>query len=562
MAVVKNNKILSKVQALKLFALVVWGLLVAAVGGAIFHQDKFFAINMKPIAHLEKKLGSVVTRPEGVMRWRDLGLNEGLYDGDVVATGDNGRVIIKLGNSPLSLAENTQVKITGISSSSQDFSFVIRLVKGTASAEVANGCKNCGPIIFRAGDETFRVTAGKKLGLAKEAGLKPARRVDPIISDWTSVPVPNTAKVAVIDARFIEKAPPPPPPPPSPPVEEEKPVPPPVKVLRRPPPPPPAPAQVPAATPAMEAVVTAPVEGTEYWTVDPVASLRTQRLAYPLTLPKVRPSQGEWMPLFEVTDATAQQTRTLPKDSASESTLSVGLDTALDMATISMRGGLKLFTFGVRGGAEVVRGKERSKSVSGKVITTKVYSLAEVPDGPISIGLDGLNPQAANPSTHWLRHKQEISVGDAPLAIHLSSNVDYPKFLPFIRGAQRIGLSLQGPKNQPGLFVVRNHAVVAQISGVGVDKRVLDQIMKILRADLIFKGSKTDLHMVQGTGAAAVSESVGSLLDRGKVIYLLKLNKLFPVSREFIKSNNEVASFVGSQGAMIFLNKVEIVNYH
>ena len=557
MAVVKNNKILSKVQALKLFALVVWGLLVAAVGGAIFHQDKFFAINMKPIAHLEKKLGSVVTRPEGVMRWRDLGLNEGLYDGDVVATGDNGRVIIKLGNSPLSLAENTQVKITGISSSSQDFSFVIRLVKGTASAEVANGCKNCGPIIFRAGDETFRVTAGKKLGLAKEADLKPARRVDPIISDWTSVPVPNTAKVAVIDAGFIEKAPPPPPP-----VEEEKPVPPPVKVLRKPPPPPPAPAQVPAATPAMEAVVTAPVEGTEYWTVDPVASLRTQRLAYPFTLPNVRPSQGEWTPLFEVTDATAQKTRTLPKESASESTLSVGLDTALDMATISMRGGLKLFTFGVRGGAEVIRGKERSKSVSGKVITTKVYSLAEVPGGPISIGLDGLNPQAANPSTHWLRHKQEISVGDAPLAIHLSSSVDYPKFLPFIRGSQRIGLSLQGPKNNTGLFVVRNHAVVAQISGAGVDKRVLDQIMKILRANLIFKGSKTDLHMVQGTGAAAVSESVGSLLDRGKVIYLLKLNKLFPVSREFIKSNNEVASFVGSQGAMIFLNKVEIVNYH
>jgi len=545
MELVKNNKIQSKIQVLKLIALVVWLLLVAVVVGAILQQDKFFSSNVKSIARLEKKIGGVVTRSEGVMRWRDLALNEGLYDGDLVATGDDGRVLILLGNNPLTLAENTQVKITGISSSKQDFSFVIKLVKGTASAEVATGCKNCGPIIFRAGDETFRVTAGKQLGIVKEAGTKPVRKIQPIINDWTSVPVPKVENVAVISAGFLDKAPPPPPPP----VEVEA-----VAV--------PPPVQKSAGTPAMEAVLGAPVEGVEYWTMESSGTLRTKHLAYPLTLPSVRPGQGEWRPFFEVTDAAEQQARTVPLDNASNATLNVGLATALDVASVGMRGGLKFFTFGVRGGAEVVRGKKRSKSVTGKVITTKIYSLSEVPDGPISIGLDGLNPQAANPSTHWLKRKQEISVGEAPLAIHLSSSEDYSKFLPFIRGSQHIGLSLQGPRNQPGLFVVRKQAVVAQISGVGVDKKVLDQVMKTLQADLIFRGSMADLHMAQGNGAAALSEGVGSLLDRGKVIYLLKGNKLLPVSREFIKNSNEVASFVGSQGSAIFLKKVDIVNYH
>jgi hypothetical protein len=51
------------------------------------------------------------------------------------------------------------------------------------------------------------------------------------------------------------------------------------------------------------------------------------------------------------------------------------------------------------------------------------------------------------------------------------------------------------------------------------------------------------------------------LLDKGKVLYILKRNKIYPVSRDFIKTNNEVAKFVEGQARAIFLQKVEILAY-
>jgi hypothetical protein len=552
MDILADGHFQEKTQLFKRFAFAVWLLLVGGVAAAIAKQERFFVVSIKPVATLEKKIGGAVARSEGVVRWRELVTRDGLYDGDMVATGEDGKVRIRLGaDRVLTLGESTQVKITAISSSGRDFSFLIKLIRGTASGEVSSDCSSCGPIIIRAGEETFRVIAGKQLGVSKEAGSKPVQKFKPTAPDWAVPPKPAVEKVAVVSPSFIQAAP----------VVVPEPV-----VVKTPrPAPPPVAVVVPAApllTPAMEASVEAPQDGLDYWTLEPLVSLKTKGIAYPITLPTARPERGEWRPRFEVTDAAAKRPSEVPNSGLTGKSLYVGLDRALSSATINTRGAIKLYTFGVRGGAAVISGKERGQSMNTKPIVTRVYSIPAAFDGPVSIGLDALNERPLDPSTHWLISKQLIDVNAAPVGLHLASGNDYANFLPFIRGATRIGLSDQGLVGQTGLFVVRKQEVVAELTGANIDKSVLDKVMLTMNADFIFRGARSALYDVRATSQAALADTIGALLDKGKVLYLMKRNKIYPVSRDFIKTSSEVASFVDTQAMAIFLQSVEIVNYH
>ena len=541
-----------KSQLFKRFAFAVWLLLVGIVVVAITQQERFFVASIRPVATLERKIGGAVVRSEGVVRWRELVTKDGLYDGDMVATGEDGKVRIRLGaDRVLTLSESTQVKITAISTSGRDFSFLIKLIRGAAAGEVSSDCSSCGPIIIRAGEETFRVVAGKQLGVSKEAGGKPIQRFKPTTTDWTVPPKPPIEKVAVVSPSFIQTAPV---------VVPEAIV---AKTPRLAPPPVavvvPSP---PLLTPAMEASLEVPLDGLDYWTLEPLASLKTKGIAYPITLPMARPERGEWRPRFELTDAAAKRPSEVPNSGLTEKSLYVGLDRALSSATVSTRGAIKIFTFGVRGGAAVVSGKERGQSMNTKPVVTRVYSIPSALDGPVSIGMDALNERPLDSATHWLISKQLIDVNAAPIGIHLASSNDYPQFIPFIRGATRIGLSGQGLAGQTGLFVVRKQEVVAQLTGPNINKSVLDKVMLAMNADFIFRGARSALFDVRATSQAALADTIGALLDKGKVLYLMKRNKIYPVSRDFIKTSSEVAAFVDTQAMAIFLQSVEIVDFH
>ncbi len=63
-----------------------WLLAVAVVIGAIQHQDRFFAVDNRPVATLQSKTGQVLVRSEGLVRWQEAGERHGFLDGDRVAT--------------------------------------------------------------------------------------------------------------------------------------------------------------------------------------------------------------------------------------------------------------------------------------------------------------------------------------------------------------------------------------------------------------------------------------------------------------------------------------------
>ena len=94
-----------------------------------------------------------------------------------------------------------------------------------------------------------------------------------------------------------------------------------------------------------------------------------------------------------------------------------------------------------------------------------------------------------------------------------------------------------------------------------MDQPTIETLLPLLDGNFVFKGPRSALYDMRGTSQTALLDWIGALLDKGKVLYILKRNKLYPVSRDFIKTNNEVAKFIDSQAKAIFLEKVEILDY-
>jgi len=108
---------------------------------------------------------------------------------------------------------------------------------------------------------------------------------------------------------------------------------------------------------------------------------------------------------------------------------------------------------------------------------------------------------------------------------------------------------------------VRKQEVVAQLRGSGMTQERIEKLMELLGGDFVFEGPRSALHDTRGASQNALVDWIGALLDKGQVLYILKRNKLYPVSRDFIKTNNEVAKFVDSQAKAVFLERVKILDY-
>src|SRR4051794_3845576 len=99
-------------MAVKSSFLSVWLALVAGVIFALANQERFFAVEVKSIATLDKKNGSVVVRPVSLVRWKETVEKQGLQDGDRIATGRNSTTVIGFGpGRSLKLGEDSQVQI-------------------------------------------------------------------------------------------------------------------------------------------------------------------------------------------------------------------------------------------------------------------------------------------------------------------------------------------------------------------------------------------------------------------------------------------------------------------
>lgn len=515
--------------------LALWAAMVAGVVAAIVHQDRFFAVDNKAIATLEKKSGNVQVRSEGLVRWMDTVEKQGFYDGDRVSTARESKAKVGFGPSrALVLGEDTQIQITGILQGNGEYAFLITLLRGSMVAEVEGACKGCPPLVIRAGDDTFNVGSGVKLALVKELGKK-VQKFNPK-GPW---PTAKRKPVTLVSTEFLEEKPAPEPPPPPP------------------PPPPPVKAE------GYEVQVRTPSMGLVYYTVQPLGALASASIDFPLTPPAEKPKTGDWRPIVQIQGANPKAAEVVQTAGPNDLSIRVPVAKARQLAAVSQKGSYKEYSFSVRGGAQVTPAKGFKKtpvqSFGESKLDVKIRSYGEFSGGPVSIGLDKLSPVQDN--LPWTQAKGDLTLDQAPYAIHMVTGQDYFKFLPYMKGASAIGISRSGLASNDGIFVVRNQAVIAQLRGSAMDQATIETLLPLLGGNFVFKGPRSALYDMRGTSQTALLDWIGALLDKGKVLYILKRNKLYPVSRDFIKTNNEVAKFIDSQAKAIFLEKVEILDY-
>lgn len=521
---------MDRTQTLRTLFFSAWLLLVVGIVVAISNQDRFFAVDNKAVASLTKKNGPVQVRTEGLVRWTDAIERQGLFDGDRVATGrgSTGKVSFNSGRV-LDLGEDTQIQIRTIVTSSRDAAYVITLFRGTMVAAVQKDCRDCPQLVVRAGDETYNVNAGAKVGVFKPVGRK-SKKFDP------ERPWPNAeGGLLVLSSAAVE--------------EEAK--------LASP-----AVAKdgATAKLAGMAPTLRMPSTGLTYYTVQPLAALGAVSIDIPFSLPAARPETiGSELRAVAKINGLGARSEIVQAARASDREIRIPLAKVRGIATGVKKGAFREYAFSVRGGIQVVKGSQRAENFGDTKLDFKVRSYGEPAGGAVTFGVDRLAvPTDSGP---WVSSKGELVASQAPVVVRLASSQDYPKFLPFIRAASRFGMAESGVQEGSGVYVVRDRVVVAQVAGSAVDATIIRKVMVQLGADFVFEGAKNAFHSSRGTSQTALVGWVGDLLDKGKILYILKRNKLYPVSRDFIKTNAEVAQFVDSQANAIFLEKVRILDY-
>lgn len=203
----KQGRNLQSSQNLKTVSFSIWLLLVVSVVVAIVNQDaffaKFFALELRPIATLSKRSGQTLVRSEGLARWRDLVDQQGIFDGDRLATSADTRSTLRFDSArSIMLGEDTQIQVSAIQQGDGERAFMITLFRGAIVAETDIACAGCPPLILLdPSGGTFNAVGGKKIALVKSPGKK-AKAFDPK-GQWPVTPRAERPS-AVIGASFVK----------------------------------------------------------------------------------------------------------------------------------------------------------------------------------------------------------------------------------------------------------------------------------------------------------------------------------------------------------------------
>lgn len=134
----QNFKLQSFPISLKLLGFLLWLILVCITIYLIVNIDKNVVRKETNIAQLTKYKGHVEYRTEDVIFWMNVINNQPLYEGDIIATGNNGYALLTLKQGDtLEILPNSQIKISEYNSDNK-MNFIVTLVKGYVVAQTQN----------------------------------------------------------------------------------------------------------------------------------------------------------------------------------------------------------------------------------------------------------------------------------------------------------------------------------------------------------------------------------------------------------------------------------------
>jgi hypothetical protein len=517
---------LSRSNAIKGFGFVLWLLAVSAVLATLYYQDELLAIKDIPIAKLQTLDGDASARPEGSVRWSEIGVDQPFFDGDLIAVGKRSKGVIDFSKDrKLTIYSDTQVKILRIKSGDQD-TFMITLIRG--SLEV-NNCNGCPEFILKSGDNQFRLAGGNAFGLSKEAGKK-AKKVKPtlLVASIAKQEENDDEQSKVLSEDFLKE---------------------PLKI---------------SSAKGLEPKVSdrkpnGQKVNSDLWTMRSLSEMNNLAIEIPVISNRRRPKVGKMSLLARLEGKNPRRSIVYKGRGPKSQIFKIPISDIRKTANLErLRGGVMQYNFKVKGGALVRFEKETRQSFGRGNKSFSIKSYGEYPGGPVSLALSEWSRSRGQGI--WMRPKTSLIPSAAPISVHLVSSTDLARFNPYFRGARKAGRSRRGLYSGNGVFVVRNSQVVAQLRGDKVNGKVRREIMNLLKGEFVFRGSRSALHDTRTRSKGDLVNWMSALLDKGKVLYILKRKKLYPVSKQFIKTNDEVAQFIDEQAKAVFLDKVEILH--
>jgi hypothetical protein len=592
-------------SSLKIFGFITWLGLVSTVIFAIYNQEIFLKKEAESIASISTKSGDVLFRQEGLVRWLDAVERQQFHDGDWVATGPSTTAKLEFRSGQvLQLGPDTQIQIRSIIQGRNDYSFMITLSRGEIVAEVkkapagteankgknhpgksffssSHTPKNIGDsevstnqtsLIVRSGNSSVNVGSGNKIGLSKEQGATDIRKFVPL-STLDKSPIFNFKKsnARALAATFL---------PPSARIFPEKmgavivakeesseastahiapsPVPPPLVIKRRSHPKPEIDTKVVLKPIGYEYKLIIPNQSVVLSTDWDISSLFLANIIVPIEMPKNFPKEGEIRPQVEISGGNVISIHKIEGQSPTDRSIKIPVGLIFRYGRVTTVGLVKEYEVSLRGGVVWKLKNKQGESFETSYSTIRIKSYGDLPRRTLTMGVERLAALDKGDSP-WSPPKQDIPAETAPIQISLQYGADISKVMPFIRGSKAISLTEGGPRDESGIFVVRDQHIIAQLSGQGLTHEVLNLVLKTLSADFIFRGQRSSLHDSYNKSQSDMTSWVDELLDQGRVLYVMKRAKLYPVSREFVKTNNEVAKFIDSQARAVFVEKVDVL---
>lgn len=288
-----------------------------------------------------------------------------------------------------------------------------------------------------------------------------------------------------------------------------------------------------------------------------ISSIKNSRIKVPLLPPKNKPLAGQLRPILELIGKQGVKIPLVEGNSNGALEVFLPLEIVIKYGREKVSGVFKEYEVSARAGSEWTVNGEKAYAFERVFSVIRVSGFAGGSSQGITIGLDKFDADRSGDVSN-LKQK-EVSPEIAPIRISLQSEDDLSLISPFMATASQVGFAKGGPRDDLGYFVVRNRAVIAEVSGAGLTRINLQNIVTALRGDFVFRGFKNALHEPSDKSQKDLTTWVDSLLDQGKVLYVMKRSRLYPVSREFVKTNNEVAKFIDSQAKAVFVEKVDVI---
>lgn len=547
-----------------------WLSAVMLVIFALVKQNEFFKDTQTPIAKLNKSLDGIsdgiLVRSESVVRWQQAVEEQSLYDGDWVASGPfaTTKVVLSSGQI-LDIGEDSQIQIRAIMRQNEQNSFLVSLARGSVFADLKSDCQKCPSITIKSDEKSFNVASGQSVGIVKEIGKSMEK-----MTSKTALPVfkgKKTAMIGILDKNFVTT------------VEKT--------VVDTPknntnisgaintqtgtgtssqtntvsPLLPPAIKPVKINVPQislrqyMVKIQADPNQKIMYTTDQKLDAIKHLKFRIDLNIPPIPFKSRNLIAGLKIYSDT-NKTSVILEATPGESFVLIPISLIASLGSQIQTGYIKDYRIKMMPGLRLENSQKNPSDYKGSEVELTLRILGDWNRDMVELSLDQLKSDI-NFHNPWSPNKNLLAKDQAPYRVLIYQSSEIVKLRSLIRGSGAIGISpIQNPSLE-GFYIIKDRRILGEIAGTQINEGFFKVITHALGAETIYKGKRQAFY--DQSNISNLNNSIGKMLDEGKTIYILKKGKTYPVNRDFIKTNAEVAGFVDSQAKAIFLEKVDII---